>query len=132
SNTVEPYQIIENNISTIEHAPINRNLPLKVLFHGYGAHKDHDPNPQIRPNYLSIGYNVISIDYSRAVRKPCYPQATAAVRTIGRCIGEFIPLLLKYNEKVELEGIHFIAFSLGAHVATTAGAILNEMGVLIP
>lgn len=82
-------------------------------------------------DYLALGFNVISIDYRLAARKPCYYQAIDAIDTVGRCLGEFVESLLKHNEHVNLKLIHVIGFSMGVHVGMRGGKTLTGKGIML-
>ena len=49
---------------------------------------------------------------------------------VGRYLARFVRFLIKTG--VKIEKIHIIGFSLGAEVASSAGKILREGGIILP
>lgn len=61
--------------------------------------------------------NIISIDYGALVRQDCYFHAIQNTDVVAKCTAQFLEYLLRMREDVQLSRIHFIGFSMGAHVA---------------
>lgn len=54
------------------------------------------------------------VDWQRLAAAPCYPVAVDYTTFVGQLTGYLI-------KELSLSTIHIIGFSLGAHVAATAG-----------
>lgn len=63
--------------------------------------------------------NIFSVDWP-VLSQSLYPVAYTAVPYIGNRTAAFVDFLVQ-DVGVELSSIHLIGFSLGAHVAGTAG-----------
>ncbi|KAH8297961.1 hypothetical protein KR018_003181, partial [Drosophila ironensis] len=99
---------------------------LKVLIHGFNGNRYLTPNAQLRSQFINMGYNVISVDYSNLAKEPCYSEAVRNIRIVGLCLAGVLNSLL-YHELVEDKDIHVIGFGLGAHVA---GFASNSMATV--
>lgn len=67
--------------------------------------------------------NIITVDW-RKVAQNDYVTAVLGVPAVGRAVGDFI-LFLVTNFGLRYENLHFIGFSLGAHVVGIAGRQLG-------
>lgn len=117
---VHPLDIIEDTFTP--------KRKLVILIHGYTGDRDYSPNSHIRPPLLEYeDVHVISVDYGPLVKDPCYIKAVQNLRTVAKCIAQFIEsLVAKIYTK---EDIHVIGFSLGAQ---TAGQIANYLTFKLP
>lgn len=94
-----------------------------ILIHGYTGDKDYSPNSHIRPPLLKYeNVHVVSVDFGPLVKDTCYLQAIKNLKTVAKCVAQFIDgLLQKIYTKDDL---HVIGFSLGAQ---TAGMVANHV-----
>ncbi|KAF4525574.1 hypothetical protein B566_EDAN010433 [Ephemera danica] len=69
-------------------------------------------------------YNVISVDWGRLARSPCYIQATKNVVLAGLCTAQLIKALVRARS-IPLSSIHVIGFSLGAQVSGQVATFLR-------
>lgn len=74
---------------------------------------------------------MIIVDWGKLAQLPCYPTAVFNTKQAGECLGAF---LVNYREHFgsdeQLEKLHMIGFSLGAHVASYASNIVyTTLGV---
>jgi Lipase len=73
-------------------------------------------------------YNVISVDWGKLSRSPCYVQATYNVEAAGKCTALLIEVLVK-NHEMPMKNIHVIGFSLGAQVTGQVAKYLRDRGM---
>jgi pimeloyl-ACP methyl ester carboxylesterase len=73
-------------------------------------------------------YNVISVDWGKLARSPCYVQATYNVEAAGKCTALLIEVMVK-NHKMPMKNIHVIGFSLGAQVTGQVAKYLRDRGM---
>jgi len=73
-------------------------------------------------------YNIITVDWGKLARSPCYVQATSNLEAAGKCTAHLIEVLVK-NYDVPLKIIHVIGFSLGAQVSGQVAKYLKDKGV---
>lgn len=72
--------------------------------------------------YLQHGdYNIISVDYHPLAPEPCYFQAVQNLPVVAKCTAQLLDHMIA-TEKISLDDIHVIGFSLGAQ---TAGMMAN-------
>ncbi|KAK2720444.1 hypothetical protein QYM36_004357 [Artemia franciscana] len=78
--------------------------------------------------FLTQGdFNVISVDWSIDASSIDYFSSAYQVVNVGQTVAAFLDALIEYG--TEIEDIHVIGSSLGAHVAGSTGAHL-ESGIL--
>ncbi|XP_047993366.1 pancreatic lipase-related protein 2-like [Leguminivora glycinivorella] len=98
----------------------NPSQPTVVVCHGYTQSLNSQINQLIRDAYLQIGdFNVIILDWSHSAQG-IYTSAIASVPSVGQALGSML-LFIHAVTGTPLETIHVVGFSLGAHVAGTAG-----------
>lgn len=98
---------------------------MKIVIHGFGGGRNFSPSPDIRNAYFSIGdYNIIIVDYSEAVKEPCLSQMEWAPRFGSLCIYQLVRYLSQHPRGVKADNIHFIGYSVGAHIA---GLVANHL-----
>lgn len=69
-------------------------------------------------------YNVICVDWSFIVLDMSYLVARLRCKEIGNFIAELI-LMITNNTSQEVNDIHILGFSMGAHIAGYAGKRLD-------
>lgn len=70
-------------------------------------------------------YNVISLDFNRLAKSPCYLQAVQNAVVVANCTAQLIDVLVA-NLSINMDQIHIIGFSLGAHVAGMTAMFLKS------
>ncbi|XP_054265666.1 phospholipase A1-like [Macrosteles quadrilineatus] len=110
--------------ATIRNAPFIRNLPVKVLVHGYTMNKDKAINEELRPAYFKSGdMNIISVDWSPISKEHCYTEAAYSIPTVGKCVAEFLKQVQRL--RTDLGQMHMLGHSMGAHVVAWASLDLD-------
>lgn len=104
----------------------NRAHPVKIVIHGFGGGRNLSPSPDIREGYFQVGeYNIIIVDYGDAVKEPCLSQMEWSPRFGGLCISQLVKFLANHPRGVKADKIHFIGYSVGAHMAGLAANYLS-------
>lgn len=104
----------------------NRAHPTKIVIHGFGGGRNLSPSPDIRDAYFQRGeYNIVIVDYSRAVREPCLSQMEWAPRFGSLCIAQLVKYIANHPRGVPPDKMHFIGYSVGAHIAGNSCAIIQ-------
>lgn len=131
ANQNNPIILDVGNNSALMAVPFLLNRPVKVMIHGLSGSKDSPPNSNIRPAYFQKDdYNVIALDYGPLVPSlQCYleemGQMKGNLRVVAKCLANLLDKLI-FNNQINLNSIHTIGFSLGAHVAgMTADVLLS-------
>lgn len=70
--------------------------------------------------------NVIVVDWGKLANLPCYPSAAFNTRQAGECTAAFLMGLQMNNTMFNIDKVHAIGFSLGAHVASFASNVLEN------
>lgn len=103
----------------------NRAHPTKIIIHGFGGGRNFSPSPDLREAYFTLGdYNIIIVDYSRAVREPCLSQMEWAPRFGALCIAQVVKYVSQHPRGVPPDDMHLIGYSVGAHIA---GLVANHI-----
>lgn len=101
----------------------NPNLDTKIIIHGFKESR-HKPwvKDVTREMLRKENVNVIVVDWSRGARGKNYFRAVANTRIVGAETAWIMQLIESYM-RVRPSTFHLIGFSLGAHVAGTAGEL---------
>ncbi|XP_016936683.3 inactive pancreatic lipase-related protein 1 [Drosophila suzukii] len=118
----EGMELSQFNLPKDEFLPLK---PLKVIIHGFNGHRNYTPNIQLRPRFNKLDINVISLDYHKLSYEPCYSEAVNNAKYVGRCIAQFLQVLL-VKKLVTIKDLHLIGFGLGAHVAGFVGNFIPQ------
>lgn len=112
------------NPEALYYSHFNRAHPTKIIIHGFGGGRNLSPSPNIREAYFKRGeYNIIIVDYGSAVKEPCLSQMEWAPRFGSLCIAQLVKYLARHPRGVLPDNIHFIGYSVGAHIA---GLVANH------
>ncbi|CAH0390550.1 unnamed protein product [Bemisia tabaci] len=112
----------KNNFTTALEPHWNRELPVKILTHGWRSSEYSDAVAHIREEYLNTtNLNIVTVDWSRVASNIIYPIAAVQTFQVGVQIGEMIDGMIA-KRMMTLDKIHIIGHSLGAHVAGAAGS----------
>lgn len=76
----------------------------------------------IRPNL-----NIIVVDWGKLANLPCYPSAAFNTKQAGECTANFLLNLLTIDRGFNLDKLHVIGFSLGAHAASFVSNSLEKL-----
>lgn len=120
SNPNNAQVITHNNVNSIRNSNYNGNRPLKVIVHGLNNNGNTPMNPLITSAFLAVmDCNVIVVDW-RGAANAGYNTAANAVPSVGQHLGDFITWLIR-NGGGNMNQVHLVGFSLGAHVVGNAG-----------
>ncbi|XP_055386436.1 lipase member H-A [Condylostylus longicornis] len=115
--------VLDDNALFFTH--FNPTHPTKIIIHGFGGGRNLSPSPNIREAYFSIGeYNIIIVDYGNAVKEPCLSQMDWSPRFGSLCIAQLVKYLNRHPRGVRPDDLHFIGYSVGAHIA---GLVANYL-----
>ena len=97
----------------------------KKSFQGFGGGRDLTPSPDLRKAYFSVGdYNILIVDYGPAVREPCLSQIDWSPRFASLCVAQLIKYISRHPRGVAPDYMHFIGYSVGAHMS---GLVANYL-----
>ncbi|XP_018570037.1 lipase member H-like [Anoplophora glabripennis] len=123
NNTSQVLQI--GNDSSLVNSYINFRIPTILFFHGYLESSHSEDGIKIKDNYLKIGeYNVILVNIERLLAGPFYVTSALNVKPIGKYTAGFVDYLVKKG--LDLNNLHIIGMSLGAHIAGYVGKNLES------
>ncbi|KAK4872645.1 hypothetical protein RN001_014674 [Aquatica leii] len=110
-----PYNLKMNAHENFVSSYFNYSRPTKIIIHGFISSIKETVFQMSKNAYLETGdYNVIGMDWSVLCEFE-YFTAMRGAQIAGAYLGAFINYLVE--EGVDLENIHVIGHSLGAHVA---------------
>lgn len=119
-NPTNPQVIVHGNANSIWASNYNGARPLNVIVHGWKNNGNTPMNPQITSAFLAVqDCNVIVVDW-RALADSAYTTAAAGVPNVGVHLGNFVTWLIN-TAGGNWNQVHFVGFSLGAHVVGNAG-----------
>ncbi|CAG7786734.1 unnamed protein product [Allacma fusca] len=142
SNSSSYKEIILNDTLSLTNSGLMRNLPLKVLVHGFNQNLTSQFPQNVKDAYLSaeeiLNKNILIADYG-ALGNPstesqlndydyftCYIQAALNTATAGTRIAELIQFIIN-NGYAQLSDTHIIGHSLGGHVGGFAANHLQTL-----
>uniref|UniRef100_A0A194AQ58 Putative pancreatic triacylglycerol lipase-like protein n=1 Tax=Pinctada fucata TaxID=50426 RepID=A0A194AQ58_PINFU len=120
-------QILQvNDTSSLSSSHFDASKETKFIVHGF----THNGNRQWLQNMCSEflkkdDMNVIIVDWGHGSGVP-YTQATANTRVVGALMAKMIKQLVTVG--ADLNRVHIIGHSLGAHIAGYAGERLDKLG----
>ncbi|XP_022821933.1 pancreatic lipase-related protein 2-like [Spodoptera litura] len=119
-NPHNPQVITHGNANTIWGSNYNGARPLNVIVHGWNNNGNTPMNPLITSAFLAVqDCNVIVVDWRGLANGP-YSTAVAGVPNVGVHLGNFVTWLIN-TAGGNWNQVHFVGFSLGAHVVGNAG-----------
>lgn len=116
--------LVHNNANSVRNSNYQGNRPTNVIVHGWNQNGGDRMNVDITSALLDLGdFNVIVIDW-RSVAGGSYFSAANQVPAIGNHVGNVIQWIFN-NFGGNLDQLHLIGFSLGAHIVGNAGRALG-------
>lgn len=120
SNPVNPKVVARDSTST----PVDPSLDLVVILHGFTGSITSKSVTLIRDALLYVqNVTVVAVQWEHLARGPWYDEAAANIETVAHDLFQF--LLAAEDRGIDLNRVHIIGFSLGAHVAGSTGAMLE-------
>ncbi|KAG8224914.1 hypothetical protein J437_LFUL006273 [Ladona fulva] len=108
-------------------AGLNVSAPTKVIVHGFGSSCSNVWVFEMRSALMSVEEcNVICVDWEAGATIPNYVRAAANTRLVGKQLALLLGRL-RDSLGLDLQRVHLIGFSLGAHVAGFAGSELQNL-----
>ncbi|XP_017777589.1 PREDICTED: phospholipase A1 member A-like [Nicrophorus vespilloides] len=118
-NGQKPYNLKIGDFRGFEDSGFNTSLPTKIITHGFMSSIREEIFVMMKNAYLSTGdYNVVGMDWSVLCEFE-YFSAMKGAQLAGEALNNFINFIARAG--VNLEDVHVIGHSLGAHVAGIAG-----------
>ncbi|XP_026758700.2 pancreatic triacylglycerol lipase-like [Galleria mellonella] len=112
--------LVHGNANSIWNSNYVSSRPLKVVVHGWNGDGNSAMNPLITSAFLAVqDANVIVVDW-RALANSNYLTAVNGVPEVGQFLGNFLVWLIN-TAGGNWNNVHFVGFSLGAHVVGNAG-----------
>lgn len=97
---------------------------VRVIVHGFGSTCTHDWIYEMRSALMAVDdCIVICIDWEKGATLPNYVQAASNTRLVGKQLALLLKGLQEFKG-LNLDRVHLIGFSLGAHVSGFAGSEL--------
>lgn len=103
------------------------SLSIRVIVHGFGSSCPHVWIYELRTALMAVeDCIVICVDWERGAALPNYVKAAANTRLVGKQLAMLFKAL-EAQKGLQMDRVHVIGFSLGAHVAGFAGAETNGL-----
>ncbi|XP_065095338.1 lipase member H-like isoform X4 [Ochlerotatus camptorhynchus] len=104
----------------------NPNLPTKFVIHGWQNSISSPVCQQVKDAYLKReDMNVFVVDWSPLAHDTLYFRSAYATRDVGRHVGSLIDRMVT-ERGTNLDSVHIIGHSLGAHTSGFAGSSINS------
>lgn len=106
---------------------IDLRKELKIIVHGYAGNLDFNATRTIRNAYLNkMNTNIIVVDWGKMAKLPCYPSAAFNTKQAGECTAAMLMNLKGAYKEFDMQKVHAIGFSLGAHVVSFTSNYLEK------
>lgn len=123
SNSTSRGDAKRNNATLKSFEGLDR-MSVRVIVHGFGAACKHVWIYEMRTALMAVeDCIVICVDWEAGALLPNYVRAAANTRLVGKQLALLLKGLQDFKG-LELERVHIIGFSLGAHVSGFAGSDL--------
>lgn len=100
------------------------NLDVKMLIHGWKSSSLSPTIEKIKNSYFAIrDLNILTVNWEELAENIFYLTVASQTKYVGQIVAEFINDLV--DKGVNVNKIHLIGHSLGAHVSGYAGRFLN-------
>ncbi|XP_055541431.1 lipase member H-like isoform X2 [Wyeomyia smithii] len=104
----------------------NPSLPTKFVIHGWRNSISSPVCQTIKDAYLQRqDMNLFVVDWSPLAQDTFYFKSAAATRDVGRHVGAFIDRMV-VEQLTNLDSVHIIGHSLGAHTSGFAGSFVRS------
>ncbi|KAK3767074.1 hypothetical protein RRG08_017949 [Elysia crispata] len=124
--TEVPTSLVYTQPVSIKKSNFRSDRPTKVIIHGLNNSERSQWIINMRRAFLKQGdYNVIVVHWHKGARLTSYPKASANVRLVATQIKVLLKLLQR-TAGLQLEDVHLIGHSLGAHISGYAGTLLGD------
>lgn len=115
-----------NSLSSVEKSNFNSKNPTRIIVHGWQNHKSSPVNVLIRNAFLvKDNFNIIVVDWSEGASMYKYSQSRNSVKYVGSKVAEMVDFL-KTNAQLNLDTLHLVGHSLGAHICGLTGKLLKD------
>ncbi|XP_055383739.1 endothelial lipase-like [Condylostylus longicornis] len=101
-----------------------KSKDIKIIIHGWRAHRNHIAVTPIRDAYLLKGHDAVFMADWGSASAILYFDSRYFVKPVGLKIAKMIEKFVR-KQKIELSQIHLIGHSLGAHIAGNIGQYFN-------
>ncbi|KAI4461544.1 lipase [Holotrichia oblita] len=115
-------------LSISNYGNVNSDAPVKILIHGWTESINSFWYEGARNNYLSLGYNVICVDWSRHAQL-IYTTSVLRLNAISEFIARFV-VVLSNTRGISLSNVHLVGHSLGAHLSGFTGKNIQQQSGL--
>ncbi|KAK3775712.1 hypothetical protein RRG08_006023 [Elysia crispata] len=120
-----PEQLDYNFPANVNRSSFDPELPTKVIIHGYQNNLQTVWLSRMKDAFLATDeYNVILVGWGPGATTIVYPQSVSNTRIVARQLARLL-LVLWQTKGLDLNSVHLIGFSLGAHLA---GYVSRELG----
>lgn len=110
-----------DSLESVTQSNFNATNPTRIIIHGWQNHKASPVNVLIRNAYLTKSdYNIIVVDWSEGASSFSYPKSRNYIKYVGSKVAEMIEFLVD-NAGLDIETLHLVGHSLGAHVCGMTG-----------
>lgn len=125
-NPSDGYILEVNNLESINQSNFNAKNPTRIIIHGWQNHKSSPVNVLIRDAYLlKDNFNIIVVDWSEGASNLKYSQSRNSVNYVGSKVADMI-WFLKENAQLNLDTLHLVGHSLGAHICGLTGKLVKD------
>ncbi|KAK2721875.1 inactive pancreatic lipase-related protein 1-like isoform X2 [Artemia franciscana] len=135
SNRKHAFRIFVNNEMIFKASPFIRDIPVRILIHGFGqSSRKGDFPKKVRKTFMAEEAdpcNLIYVDWEKSAVAPLYNTAAANTKDVGHEVSKLVYFLI--SNGANLSTVHIVGFSLGAHVAGFAAKhFRKKYGQMLP
>uniref|UniRef100_A0AAG5DKD9 Lipase domain-containing protein n=1 Tax=Anopheles atroparvus TaxID=41427 RepID=A0AAG5DKD9_ANOAO len=125
-NIVDAHVFSVETVDTLMRSFYNSSHPVRVIIHGWYNNASSLVIQGIKDAYLDAGdYNVIGVDWAVGAGES-YFRASQYTIAVGLVVADLINQLVRSN-LTDMERLHLVGHSLGAHIAGNTGHALKTV-----
>ncbi|XP_034247781.1 pancreatic triacylglycerol lipase-like [Thrips palmi] len=118
--------LVAPNAQAFTLAGFNPKRPTKVVIHGFSNTIESPLFTEMLPGILeNTDCNLIGVDWGNLAKAPFYIEARNHATGVGKIVAKLVDAL-EQDGGLQLEDLHLIGHSLGAHVAGCTGKDLKS------
>nr|XP_034835713.1 pancreatic triacylglycerol lipase-like [Maniola hyperantus] len=124
------YYRIQDAVSLLSDPTFERQKPTVIYVHGYVEVTSDESGATLVQAYITNGgFNILFLDWSNLAFGD-YISVLFNIKPVGHEVGRAILRLLKQG--LNIQGLHMVGHSMGAHVAAVAARLMKARGYTVP
>ncbi|XP_052873226.1 pancreatic lipase-related protein 2-like [Anopheles cruzii] len=129
-NPADAHVFAIDTVDTLMRSFYNSSHPVRIIIHGWYNNATSLVIQGIKDAYLRAGaYNVIGVDWGSGAGESYFRAAQYTI-AVGLVVADLVNQLVRSN-MTDMDRLHLVGHSLGAHIAGNAGHTLKASQVML-